>query len=358
MKKFVSILLSVILVAALVTSVSAYSLFFDGDGVRLSEPEKTSEQAVKEYEEANGITVDTYRYYFQMPNGSNGPLATSDVSYTEINEETGESREIVVCHAGEHTPSWYNNYAEAAGIYWWGSGAANPSGWVGYRAMVADAEHSIYYVDMPTNVYTFVWNNGVDGTMDPNNPLYYYAAQTSDVACEFPDPGEYASIPEGADSFDNMIIVVDPDRVSINDLSHKMTCGYNWYFYYGDGCYGSYATDSANFTDIETNCLNPDHYVDGKHVGFHSDETPTEPPTKPDPIIDGTHDRGDADGDGTVGIMDATRIQRYLANLTDEDGIDMIAADADLDGNVGIMDATRIQRVLAGLCDMDGNKVA
>ena len=354
MKKFVSILLAVMLVAAIVTSVSAYSVYPDG---------KTSEQAVKEYEETNGVTVPTHRYYFQMPNGSNGPLATSDVSYLEINQETGEEKTIVVCHAGEHTPTWYNDYTEGAGVYWWGSAEANPDGWAGYKAMVADAEHSIYYVDMPAKVVSFVWNNGVDGGTDPNEPIYYYAAQTSDIACEYPDPGEFSSIPEGADSFDNMIAVVDPDKVSVNDYSHKMTCGFNWYFYYGDGCYGSYATDSANFTDVATNCANPDHFVDGKHVGFHSDETPTEPgstepPVKPDPIIDGTHDRGDADGDGTVGIMDATRIQRYLANLTDEDGIDMIAADADLDGNVGIMDATRIQRVLAGLCDMDGNKVA
>ena len=65
--------------------------------------------------------------------------------------------------------------------------------------------------------------------------------------------------------------------------------------------------------------------------------------------------RGDADADGAVTILDATRIQRRLAGLIDDSGLDMQAADADLDGSVTILDATRIQRVLVNLCDMDGN---
>ena len=59
--------------------------------------------------------------------------------------------------------------------------------------------------------------------------------------------------------------------------------------------------------------------------------------------------RGDADGDGEITILDATRIQRRLADLVDDSGIDMDAADADADGEVTILDATRIQRFLAGL---------
>ena len=68
--------------------------------------------------------------------------------------------------------------------------------------------------------------------------------------------------------------------------------------------------------------------------------------------------RGDADGDGEVTILDATRIQRYLASLITSSDLDMEAADADMDSDVTIMDATRIQRVLAKLCDMDGAPVA
>ena len=56
---------------------------------------------------------------------------------------------------------------------------------------------------------------------------------------------------------------------------------------------------------------------------------------------------GDADMDGSVTILDATRIQRNLADLEDE--IDKQAADSDCDGDITIVDATIIQRWLAEL---------
>ena len=60
---------------------------------------------------------------------------------------------------------------------------------------------------------------------------------------------------------------------------------------------------------------------------------------------------GDADGDGEVSILDATRIQRYLAGFSVR--IDEKAADLNGDG-IDILDATFIQRFLAGLSCPDG----
>ena len=60
---------------------------------------------------------------------------------------------------------------------------------------------------------------------------------------------------------------------------------------------------------------------------------------------------GDADRKGGVTIMDATAIQRFLAELVGEDALDMSAADADGDGTVTIMDATAVQRYLVGFAD-------
>ena len=57
---------------------------------------------------------------------------------------------------------------------------------------------------------------------------------------------------------------------------------------------------------------------------------------------------GDVDDDGEVTIMDATAIQRALANLPNS-GYNKAAADVDDDGDVTILDATVIQRWLAGL---------
>lgn len=57
---------------------------------------------------------------------------------------------------------------------------------------------------------------------------------------------------------------------------------------------------------------------------------------------------GDADMDGSVTILDATRIQRYLVDLATDDQIDKEAADVTGDG-VDIIDATMIQRYLVEL---------
>lgn len=347
MKKFVSILLAVMLVASLVVTASAYTVWEPGI--------QTSDEAIAAYEEANSVEVVTRKYYFMMPNGSNGPLATQDVYYDvkEKDPETGEERvvdTVLFCRAGEHAPTWYNDFTEGAGVYWWGSAEAACESWAGYRALVEDADQSIYYVNMPKKAVAFVWNNGIDGGstptpgLDPSEDIYYKAAQTSDVAAEYPDPGEYEGIPEGRDSFDGCIFIVNPDSVSINALSLKQTCGGSWYIYYGDGCYGMYDTDSANFKSVEENCCNPSHFDEsGKHVGFQGGE--------PEPTVV----RGDYDESGEVTIMDATRVQNILAKTKEMPGETFIkAVDADGDGNLTIMDATRIQNVLAKIKNMDG----
>ena len=58
---------------------------------------------------------------------------------------------------------------------------------------------------------------------------------------------------------------------------------------------------------------------------------------------------GDVDLDGTVTILDATAIQRYLANLEELSAEQLKMADTDGDGAVTIIDATYIQRYLAGM---------
>ena len=57
---------------------------------------------------------------------------------------------------------------------------------------------------------------------------------------------------------------------------------------------------------------------------------------------------GDADNDGKISILDATRIQRTLAALYD-DADHMARTLGDINGDgLDILDATRVQRFLAG----------
>lgn len=60
---------------------------------------------------------------------------------------------------------------------------------------------------------------------------------------------------------------------------------------------------------------------------------------------------GDADGDGSVSVLDATRVQRILAGLVkDEDGSMSMRGNVKGD-QLDILDATAIQRFVAGFKD-------
>lgn len=63
---------------------------------------------------------------------------------------------------------------------------------------------------------------------------------------------------------------------------------------------------------------------------------------------------GDSDGDGSVTVIDATKIQKLRASIITENEINLIAADADGDGVVSVIDATCIQKHLASLRSPDG----
>ena len=62
-----------------------------------------------------------------------------------------------------------------------------------------------------------------------------------------------------------------------------------------------------------------------------------------------TTDLGDIDGDKKVSIMDATEIQRHIAQLSTIPEDRLSCADTDKDTRISIMDATMIQRFIAQL---------
>ena len=74
---------------------------------------------------------------------------------------------------------------------------------------------------------------------------------------------------------------------------------------------------------------------------------------------------GDVDGDGVVTVLDAARIQKFIARMINIDGskYDGTAptdkqkrtADVDGDGVISVLDATRIQKYKAKMCNLDGS---
>lgn len=269
-KKLVSLLLagSVVASMAAIASVSA-SAIIDSNGC---------------YAPGENVTCGTYRYYFALPN------------------------------------TWLSEYSDTAGAYWYNGtdacGAVDGSGgdlkWPGYKAQrdeYKSSNYGLYYVDCPTDVPQIIWNNYTDGGEDKEAPIYLTAKQSNDAPTEFyvaddsdlydqdwfdemeeSYSGDKAKLGDFADNFfydeeyglgfamnfDNMIFVV-PAEPNGENFQGKPTYNGDWYFYYGNGEYGTYPTkeeaeEKGTLLSLE-NVATPD------------EPTPTTPgsvdPTKP-----------------------------------------------------------------------------
>ncbi len=266
---------------------------------------KSAKEALLECEAQTGETVETNRYYFLMPNGTNG--------------EKGDDPDYVEAH-NKYAPSWYNGYTDTPAIYWWGTDIFNPSSSLGYTLEKADSD-DVFYGDVPTAVKSFYFHNNVEIVRDSNDPKFKCAMKTRNISARGYEPDKYD------ENYDQMIYVVDPEVIVYGDddpLFENIPFAGEWYYYYGDGCYGT--TKDGN---IE-NCIRDDHYDDnGNHITNEF-------------II------GDVDGDGEVSIMDATEIQLIVAKL--KPMVESITvADADCDGQISVLDATAIQLKIAKL---------
>ena len=113
--------------------------------------------------------------------------------------------------------------------------------------------------------------------------------------------------------------------------------------------------DTANWYDrnmsIKTNNVEYNYFT-LDYIGTGAEE-PTEPATEPatEPIAHDPLLIGDADEDGDITILDATRIQRVLVALDTPGANYSVTGDSDGDKEVTIIDATLIQRYLVGIKD-------
>lgn len=330
MKKIISILLAVMLVVSVAAvSVNAYNS--DGDYSKLS-PGTV-------YNPSDSYTVDANTPYSEDAVSANG----------------GDMNETQTIYF-QAPADWANEYNTFAGpddsepymhvcAYWWsgtGSDWTDVGGgtvkWCGYQAHLVDKANRIYSITMVNDGSSpmVTWNNGVNGGMDPTKPIFNFARQIKDMNTEGCDEWTYDTLPEGTPNYDTdcdgCIAIMNPDesRATINALTGFLNYDFDLYVYYGSGCYGLYPTESENYHGRTASCVNPDHH--------HS---------KP----------GDVNNDKVVDVADVLAIQEHLAHINEITDTSMLdAADADGDGYVSIIDATRIQRYLAKMCNMDGSK--
>lgn len=284
---------------------------------------------------------------------------------------------------------WVNDYAYTAGIYWW-EGSISGEYWPGNEAKSAGVD-GVYYYDVAADTPTIIWNNHLDGGMDPSADVYTASLQTVDIV-----------VSDG--NYDGMIYIISLDKEFVNSYNGKVTYGGEWYYYYGSGQYGKaplkadadeiftnksfgqWATPDETPTEPEvpTNPVRPTNPVmpttpvkptepakteptepteavtEPSEVTEPQETTATEPtdatttPTEPSEVTDPTDPEpefsvGDANMDGKVNIRDATLIQKYLAKLLSLSDEQKEYADFDLNGKVNVRDVTAIQKKIAGL---------
>ena len=238
--------------------------------------------------------ADTYRYYFYMPD-------------EWLNDSTATT-------------------GNTAGIYWW-EGTDAHGGWPGIAANKADAP-GVYYYDVPTDVTTIIWNNFFDGGADATAEYYADAIQTRNIGTEYYDPGESDLYPEGTENFDGMIYVTDFEIYDYNDYSKKLQFGGEWFYYYGDGEYGTSPVkgESEVYSDYATN-KDSVFPVDGPNTEAPTDEPTTEAPTTEAPTTEAPTDAPVVEPEGcTTDITVGTETKSACVGDTITYTMDLTAA--------------------------------
>jgi hypothetical protein len=110
------------------------------------------------------------------------------------------------------------------------------------------------------------------------------------------------------------------------------------------------ASDGAFDSPAEDYTFTTASLADGEHTVYvratdSADNTTAEVDYASDSFTIQPVSPGDANGDGTIDVLDITRVERAIADLDP----DTSGSDANQDGMINVLDITRIERIIAGL---------
>jgi uncharacterized protein YjdB len=182
------------------------------------------------------------------------------MAYWESDQEGcyGEAipRTQVYFYMPEEWKNEHNDYYDgvsldscAAGVYWW-SGSALPAdylpwystnAWPGYALTTQEAP-GVFSAAVPFDATEIIFNNTIDGGMDSTLDIYTLAVQTSNIPMAYDGADPYGFYPNGLTSVEGMIFVSDPEGKEVNPFNQKVTYAGAWFYYYGNGEYGTAPT--------------------------------------------------------------------------------------------------------------------
>lgn len=154
---------------------------------------------------------------------------------------------------------WYTFTNATACAYWW-DGADTCVDWqhsyqMRSTPLTLEDGSNVYYIDLGETVATVIFNNGIDGGAkaaegEKPSPNWGKNFQTDNVNLEGYSAKENDLYPDGVKNFANMIYVVDPSKVNVNELSGATTYGGEWYYLHSDGKYDTKAGSTYEVKDV------------------------------------------------------------------------------------------------------------
>lgn len=154
---------------------------------------------------------------------------------------------------------WYTFTNATACAYWW-DGTDTCVDWqhsyqMRSTPLTLEDGSNVYYIDLGETVATVIFNNGIDGGAkaaegEKPSPNWGKNFQTDNVNLEGYSAKENDLYPDGVKNFANMIYVVDPSKVNVNELSGATTYGGEWYYLHADGKYDTKAGSTYEVKDV------------------------------------------------------------------------------------------------------------
>ena len=320
----------------------------------------TTPKAINSVESGSSFKGDTMTLTLSLENATSGTYCLDDSTPVKFTGTTsirigsdykpGETINLTVTATdGVKTSSMVYKYAKStaqeSGVYVFFNPATKKS-W--------SAPYQVYIYDETTNKGTVYKNANWPGeamTLDPATGYYYYEVpKSSSISADEDDENQAASDFDLSTSANTRVIISEkggeqyPGRtdtpISLNGSSKAFSLTKA----------GTWEDTTLTPTKVE---------IEATDVTKGSAAEPTTkpvPPTQPTTAQPATEPSGNAvygevNGDGDITIVDATLVQKHVAQLETLSADKQILADVNGDNTISVVDATLIQKYIVNLKD-------
>ena len=310
--------------------------------------------------ESGSFRGDTMTLTLSLENATSGTYCLDDSTPVKFTGTTsirigsdykpGETINLTVTATdGVKTSSMVYKYAKStaqeSGVYVFFN-PANKKGW--------SAPYQVYIFDETTNKGTVYKNANWPGeamTLDPATGYYYYEVpKSSSISADEDDENQAASDFDLSTSANTRVIISEkggeqyPGRtgtpISLNGSSKAFSLTKA----------GTWEDTTLTPTKVEIEATD---VTKGSAAEPTTKPVPSTQPTTAQPATEpsGNAVYGEVNGDGDITIVDATLVQKHVAQLETLSADKQILADVNGDNTISVVDATLIQKYIVHLKD-------